>query len=171
MNEGSSLGARELKSRTNVGQCDHQGQWFAWARVKTKRQIEVPGVFRNGVQDDAANTDDIGGLRDALRGVTKKGAAHALPLFVAVDRQPREYGDRDRIGYIPSKAAGSSIHCYDTGSQGIIADYLICLAEDVSARRAGDLIGPRPFSEPFVERGFAGAKISGIVPVGKELGR
>jgi hypothetical protein len=59
--------------------------------------VEVRGVLIEGVHDDRANGQLLGGEHDPPQRVSQQPAAEAAVLMTAVNSEPREERDRYRV--------------------------------------------------------------------------
>jgi hypothetical protein len=60
-------------------------------RLKSEREVKRLGVIRDCLPDNATNTNRIGRMYDAPCGVADQ--------CVAIDSEPREHDNRDRLGH------------------------------------------------------------------------
>ncbi len=113
--------------------------------------VEGRCFFVKGVDQRRAYAGDLSGARGAKKGIAQEARAKASPVQSLVDGQPANDHDRDGIGHIAADAAGR-VPMHDSAvGEAVIGNDLISLANNVSARSAGQFVPERPAPEPFVE--------------------
>ena len=93
------------------------------------------------MDNDASDTDRIGGMHDAPCGVSNHRAAEALALISAIDSEPREDNNRDWVGHIAPETTRSCSDVHGAGSQGKIGNDPVGLAYRECPRSAARLVG------------------------------
>jgi len=93
------------------------------------------------VDNDASDTNRIGGMRDALCGVSNHRAAEALALISEIDSEPREHNNRDWVGHIAAETTRSCSDVHGARSQGKIGNNPVGLAHRERPRSAARLVG------------------------------
>src|SRR6478736_3095364 len=96
------------------------------------------------MDNDAAEADRIGGMRDALCGVSNHRAAEALALISEIDSEPREHNNRDWVGHIAAETTRSCSDVHGARSQGKIGNNSVGLAHRERPRSAARLVGECP---------------------------
>lgn len=155
----------------NVGEGDHEHHGFEWAGIEAEGEVEALRVFRDGVDDDAANADGVCGVGNAAGGVAEEGSADAAGLPVPVDGEAGEYDDWDGAGHVAAEAAGSGVDGDCARGEGIIGDDTGALAENKGSRGAAGLVGAGAAFEPVIERRLAGNERGDVVVIGERFGR
>ena len=89
------------------------------------------------MDNDASDTDRIGGMHDAPCGVSNHRAAEALALISEIDSEPREHDNGDWVGRIAPETTRSCSDVHGAGSQGKIGNDPVGLAH--RERRAAPL--------------------------------
>ena len=117
------------------------------------------------MDNDASDTDRIGGMHDAPCGVSNHRAAETLALISAIDCEPREHNNGDWVGHIAPEATRSCSDIHGAGSQGKIGSDPVRLAHHERPRSAGRLVGECPPFEPLIKGNNTGAKISDLMVV------
>src|SRR5260370_40630336 len=115
------------------------------------------------MDNDASDTDRIGGMHDALCGVSNHRAAQALALISAIDSEPREHNNGYWVRHVAPETTRSCSDIHGAGSQGKIGDDPVRLAHHERPRCAGRLVGECPPFEPLIKRNNTGAKISDLM--------
>ena len=122
--------------------------------------IELSGLLVKGVHEKGSHSGVSGYGHCAMDGVLQQRRSEMLSLPPAVDREPGENHDRNRIQHVATHAARGELVRNGPGGQGVVAeDKTVLIADDEGARRAARLIGQCPALEPFVERGPAAVEV------------
>ena len=83
-----------------------------------------------------------------------------LSLRPAIDSEPGENHDRNRIRHIASHAARCELVRNGTGGHRVVtADKTVLIGDDEGAARPAGLVGQRPALEPVIEHGLAALKV------------
>lgn len=138
--------------RPQVRNADHQRHRLERRFVKTQLEVETPGLFGNGMHDQATDADGISGIDDAASRVLEQGAAKTLAVMGARDRESSEDYDGNRIGHVAAKVSWGAGRRDRRRCQGVVADYMGLVAHNKGARRSADLIGHGAALEPGVKR-------------------
>ena len=97
-----------IQESPHVGERHHERHRFSRRRIEAKRLIERLGLIRNSLNDDPPDADRVGRLLNPQGAVAKKRSAEAPALLRAVDGQPAEHDNRDRLRHVAPKAANAA---------------------------------------------------------------
>jgi hypothetical protein len=136
----------------------HQRYWLPEAGIETKGDIETLRFLRNRLNHNAANSNHVRGMGHAEGGIAEQCASDALSLPIPIDGQTRKHRDWNRVGHVTPESPWRALDGNGAGSQRVIANHEVALANHVSAGGAAGLVGSGPFTQPIVERGLSAGK-------------
>jgi len=93
------------------------------------------------MDDDAPDTDQIGGVGHPHRSITKQGAAQALALIGRIHGQPRQKRDRNRVWHVAPKPPRHVLQSDAMGGDGVKTNDPPRIANHESPRSPAGLVG------------------------------
>jgi hypothetical protein len=102
-------------------------------RLESEREIEGLGFRRNGVNENAANADQVGGLNDTHCSVPHQGASEAVLLEVLFDREPPQHGYRHRVRHVAAQTSRGGFDSDRARGEGVIRDDTLLFAHNIGA--------------------------------------
>ena len=140
----------------------------AW--IKIEMLIEAPGLVVLGMNNDRADTGNLGSLKSSGKGIMQQGRSQSFPFGPVVDGEPGEQHHRNRVAGQTFHHSGGRLgvsngsHC-----QAVIADDLFVSQRDIGLRAAGRLVVQGKTGNETIEIIMATVKILDQVSATKLL--
>lgn len=118
--------------------------------------VPLPCRIILGMDQQAANAGDVGGLRGAQQRILEQSLAQTFTLMLLVHGEPGQNHDRHRVARQPlhhSRRRGLRIDTAD--GKAVEADHPVTLAADIGLRAVGLLVDERVALQELVQRGLA----------------
>lgn len=128
-------------------------------RLKPVVRVELFGLLVKGVHEQGSHAGVLRNGHCAIGGVLQQRCSQMLSLCPAIDREPGENHDRNRIRHVASHAARRELVRNGAGRHGVVAaDNTVLIGDDKGAARPACLVGQCPALEPVIEHGLAALK-------------
>jgi hypothetical protein len=113
-----------------IRQGDHENHRVEWRGIEAKLSIKCGGALGQGVNEETAYTDHIGGVNDTPRRVLKDRPADSPTMMRLRYRQARKDNDRDRIRHVTSKTARRCRNRDGARRERVVSDHRVGVAGD-----------------------------------------
>lgn len=123
--------------------------------------VKLPGSLVQGVDEQCPNPGTLRNESSPFDSILQQGGAKLGALGALIDRQPRKYHHRHRVGHVAPYAACCGAVRDRAGSQGVIsknAPLFVC--DNKGSAGAALVVDECPAPEPIVEAGFPTCKSS-----------
>ncbi|SRR6266566_4528783 len=151
-------------SQLHSAQAQHERQRMRRRGLKPVMLVELSGPLVECMYEHGPHPGVLRYGHGAIDGVLKQGRPQMESLRSALDRQPREDHDRNRIRHTASYAVCCQLMRNGAGRHGGVATHATALiGHDEGATRTRSLIGQRPALEPVIEHSLAALEL--IQPV------
>ena len=92
-------------------------------RFEIEMQVEAPGVFIDGVHEQGANADGVGGLRRSHQGIEQQSSSKTFALLPAIYGKPSQESSTNRvIGETFGDSRRGIVAADAAGGQRVITD-------------------------------------------------
>lgn len=160
-----------FKCSPKIPERDHKSHCFSRAGIEAERDVESPRLFRDSVDNDPPNPDDIGRLSDAPRRIAKHCPPQPASLVIAIHRQPGQDHDRDRIRHVSPELPRNAGLCDGAGGEGVIAGDVLAFTYCVSPGCATSLIRQCAAFKPVIQYRLARIEAVNLMIVSQRFGR
>ena len=108
-----------------------------WRGLKPVVLVELPGLLVEGMHKKGSDPRVLRYGHRAIDRVLEQGAPQVQSLRPAIDREPGENHDRNRIGHVASHAACCQFVRNGAGCHGVVtSDVAALIGDDEGAARA-----------------------------------
>jgi len=122
--------------------------------------VELSGPLVECMHEQRSHPSVLGYGHCAVNSVPQQRCSQMLSLHPAVDREPGEYHDRNRIGHVASYAACCQLVRNGAGCHSVVAaDATVLIGDDKGTARPASLVGQCPALEPVIEHGLAALEV------------
>jgi len=129
-------------------------------RLKSVVFVELSGLLVKGMHKKGSDARILRYRHRAIDRVLEQGGAQVQSLRLAVDREPGEHHDRNRIRHVAAHATRCELVRDGAGRHGVVtADMAALIGDNEGAARTAGLIGQCPAPKPVIEHGLATLEI------------
>ncbi len=122
--------------------------------------VELLGLLVKGMHKKGPDARVLRYGHGAIDRVLEQGGAQVQSLRPAIDREPGENHDRNRIRHVASHAARCEMVRDGAGRNGVVTvDAAALVGDDEGAACTASLVGQCPALEPVIEHGLAALKV------------
>jgi len=122
--------------------------------------IELPGLLVKGMHEKGSDSRVLRYGQRAIDRVLEQGGAQVQSLRPAIDREPGENHDRNRIRHVASHDARRELVRNGAGRHGVVAaDVAVIVGDHKGAARTASLVGQCPALEPVIEHGLSALEV------------
>src|SRR5579884_1882234 len=142
-------GARSQGS-TKILKRNYQGHAISSTWIETEGEVEFPCFLRDGVHNNATDSDGIGGVYDAPAGIAKQRPPYSSTLIIPIDSQPGQHHHWNRIWHVSAESPGYI--CLGDGSrrESVIGGDALLFAYYIGPRSFACLVRSRTAPKPVV---------------------
>ena len=128
--------------------------------VKPIVLVELFGTLMERMHEQRSHPRVLRYGHCAIDSVLQQRCSLMLSLHPAVDREPGEHHDRNRIRHVAANPACCQLVRNGTGCHGVVAtDATVLIGDDKGAARSASLVGQCSALEPVIEHGLAALEV------------
>ena len=125
-----------IPSRLHAAQAQHERHRMRRRGLKPVVFVELFGLFVKGMHEKGSHAGVLRYGHCAIDGVLQQRRSQMLPLRPAIDREPGENHDRNRIRHVASHAARCQLVRNGASCHGVVAaDKTVLIGDDKGAAR------------------------------------
>ena len=122
--------------------------------------VKLLGLLVKGMHKKGSDARVLRYGNRAIDCVLEQGGAQVQSLRPAIDREPGENHDRNRIRHVASHAARCELVRNGAGRHGVVTvDAAALVGDDEGAACTASLVGQCPALKPFIEHDLAALEV------------